>query len=155
MDWSKTPEDFAWDGSLRDIYVLDTSLEDWSQLLLYIRDGDIPFHFSYDDEECPLPTSVNEIIRKRLEVTPLLTIDPGGLRLNCHFFHDAEIELDFDPRDFEAPEKVERLSEFLAGLGKRLEKPVLVTHENARYFDYARHLVIWWYEPRTDRWYAH
>jgi hypothetical protein len=146
MDWTKDTEDFAPHiSNLRDIYITDTSLDDWNQYLGFVRGG-ASLRFFRGDEECELPTSVQQIYEMHTELMTLLTFDPEGMCLHCHFFAESEIEMDIDPRVFGALREIERLSEFLAGLGTVLGKAVQVTHEN------QPHLVIWRYEPTEDQW---
>jgi len=91
---------FYIDGSLRDIYVVGTSEQDWQALLTYLRVSPYPLEYLLDDEVRPLPELAVDILSIRDEHSPLLRIDQQRLGLNCHFFIPEEIEFDLDPKDF-------------------------------------------------------
>jgi hypothetical protein len=147
VDWRKDPADFSRDVStLRDINITNCTPADWSSFLLYVRESGLSLQFFQDDVEVPPPACVEEIMAVHADASPLLLIDRGGMNLISHFLADSEIDLDFEPGDFETSEMIERLSDFLAGMGKVLAKPVDVTCEG------SPHLVIWRYEPDDDRW---
>jgi hypothetical protein len=46
---------FEWEGSWRDLYILDTQLRDWQRLLDYFREQGDQLTFMIDDIPHPLP----------------------------------------------------------------------------------------------------
>jgi hypothetical protein len=126
--------------------VQETSLADWDRLISYVKRSGLPFRLAGNDAEIELPDDAGEIFQMHETLLPTLKIDPDGLRINCHFLGVDEIEMDFDVRDFETRERIDALSSFIAGLGRHLDKPVIVTYEN------SPHLSIWRYLPSDDTW---
>jgi hypothetical protein len=38
MTWTEIASDFEWDGMLRDVYVLNTTIDDWQRVLDALKD---------------------------------------------------------------------------------------------------------------------
>jgi hypothetical protein len=121
---------FYIDGSLRDIYVVGTSEQDWQALLTYLRVSPYPLEYLLDDEVRPLPDHAVDILSIRDEHSPLLRVDQQRLGLNCHFFIPEEIELDLDPKDFQTAQQVSYLLDFMRTIGRVVNKPIILTGEN-------------------------
>ncbi len=45
VDWEDVRPEFEWDGSLRDLYVFETSQEEWNRFLVALRSWDTPHGF--------------------------------------------------------------------------------------------------------------
>jgi hypothetical protein len=54
----------------------------------------------------------------------------GGVTLCCHFFDEADIELDIDPRDVVDDTKAEAVLTFMAEMGTALSREVRLTPES-------------------------
>ena len=130
------------DGSLRDVYVLATTDRELGAFLDYIRpmiaDGD----FRLDGEASPLPKTYFEVMMRGQDETTTLSIPVGDGAVNCHFFDNRELELDFSPNDYQTEESWEALSSFLQGLADAMQHEVLVTAEN------TQDCLLIRYEPR-------
>jgi len=146
VDRRRYPDDFAWDGALREVLVPGATAADWTRFIAWITSGVRPFRFGTAEQAMALPDIFAEIATFQRQVIPTLTIDPGGLHLNCHVFAAETIVLDFDPRDVVSAESVATLSAFVAELGRLLGKPVFVIPENMP--DHP----FWRYNPKEDRW---
>ncbi len=128
MKWEDYSTDFDWDGSLRDIYVLETSVLDWQKLFDFLKSSDYTFAYQlYELEE--LPGSI-EIFGERRENKGLLCVDAGDVTLNCHFFCREIIEFDLDPREVKGEEQANFVFDFMRQLGRALNKEVILTPEN-------------------------
>jgi hypothetical protein len=100
--------------------------------------------FSVGGERSDLPESARSAFQLRSHSAPLLHIDLGGVGLCCHVFTDEELELDLDPREVDAPERLSQLVCFMRRLGQVLRRPVVLTPENR-----PEHPVIR-YDPTSD-----
>lgn len=121
-------EAFEFDGSLLDIYIHDTTLNDWQSFAKFIRFGKYNFSFATGDNSLSLPEDVQDVFNG--EEASLLSISINGMQANCHFFGIEEIELDIDPREIESEEKFRDLMDFISSLGQALAKQVRITPEN-------------------------
>lgn len=78
-------EIFEPDGSLVNLYVLNTSLEDWQRLLDELQNEFLPYEykdFEVGDEHRPLPQRAEDIFLRSDEASRCLpTLDPNGLNL--------------------------------------------------------------------------
>jgi hypothetical protein len=121
-------EAFEWDGSLLDIYIHETTLNDWQSFIDWIRHGRYNFSFTPGNNSSSLPDNVQDVFNE--QETSLLSISINGLLANCHFFGMEEIELDIDPREVVSEENFRDLMDFISNLGKALSKQVIITPEN-------------------------
>ena len=137
---------FGVDGSLRDIYVLDTTVADWQRLLDVLNAGPRRLEYGNGDGPAPPPTDAAAVFGEAGRNTMhLLSVDLGGVRANCHFFWTGEIEFDLDPREVRTPDDAAAVFAFMRALGRGLRKPVRLTPEN------AEELVLAEYLPDRDR----
>lgn len=148
MDWSRIASDFRYDGSLRDIYILDASLDDWSRVWDVLIAAPERLSFEVDGETATPPATVEEAFHLRGSHSVLASYTLGKQRLNCHFFIEEEVEFDLDPRDVYGPIEAERLGNFLSLLGRATSKEVRLTPENAPQSIIARYdpnagSIIW------------
>ena len=132
------------DGSLRDVYILDTSHEDWDRLLGLLKE-----HFILESEEILL-NSIREIIPIRQERGFLLRVKLlEGVTAHCHFYVSETvsnpIEFDLDPREMQSPDAMIKVLEFMSTLGDGLKKDVFLTEEN------SEASVLLSYSPETKK----
>lgn len=145
-EWERYKDAFAWDGSLRDLYVRGTNEHDWQAMLTFLRSSACALRFSVDGEPRPLPGRVADIFA--LDANPLgtaLSVDGDHLALMCHFFAPDEIEFDLDPRAIDSQAQYSRLLGFIRALGHAVGKAVILTPENEPDYPYVR------YDPLTER----
>jgi hypothetical protein len=129
-DWEAYRDLFEWDGSWRDIYILDTQVPDWQRLLDHLRVRNDQLSFTVDDMPAPLPPNVDTIFALREQANPFLGIWIERLQVNCHFFGPGQIEFDIDPREIRDSTDFTLLLNFMADVGATVEKEVRLTPEN-------------------------
>ena len=66
------------------------------------------------------------------EATCILHIPVGSGTINCHFFDSSELELDFNPIDYNDEKSWNELSSFLQGLTNAMKQELIVTPENTQ-----------------------
>src|SRR5678816_2808310 len=138
VSWEECKQDFASDGGLRDVQVIDATLDDWEQVLDFIRSAAAKLDFTIDGKPASLPSEAAEIIASRATASPTLLFRWGDIDLATHFFGANDLEFDFRPEhvhsqtfDFR-PEHVhsqtqlDHLLSFTARLGRLLGKTILV-----------------------------
>lgn len=128
------PDVFVVDGSWRDLYVLNTTVEDWKEMFRFVRESRTIGHTAFLGEEVgdaaeELPEDPEAMLDDRVLQTWGLVLDLDGLELTCPLFDPSVIEFYLDPQALNE-ERFERLVEFMEGLGRRLKKDVLLTPEN-------------------------
>ncbi len=131
MTWSQAAEDFAPDGSLRDIYVRNVSGEDWESAYRWLV-GMYPNVFTRDGIQIDPPASVEFIWQDRAVAFNRLTLDVGGLRVNCYFFQSNDLELDLRPEEVVNDERFAALTGLMEGLGRLVDKNVVLTYQNGK-----------------------
>ena len=63
-------EAFVRDGSLRDIYILSTSLNDWHEFLRFVKSSRYPHAFCIDGEPAALPQDAAVALSLRSDAGP-------------------------------------------------------------------------------------
>jgi hypothetical protein len=139
---SKELPGFEEDGSLLDIYVFGTTLEDWGRFLELVRRSyPTEFRVAYEPREMPDdPAAIFEMA----ENDPAwVNFFVDGVCIHCLFYGPEALELDLDPREVRTPEQGRRVLHFLKQIGDALNRTVLLTAES------SPEIVIYRYEPHT------
>jgi hypothetical protein len=118
------------DGSLRDVLVLETTVEQSDQFLNYVRPMIRQGDFLLGPEVVDLPASYEEILEMQVDEMALLMIPVGRSTVNCHFLDTSELDLNIRPSECNDEESWSALSCFLQGLADAVQGDVLVTAEN-------------------------
>lgn len=129
MDWDDCKRAFYVDGSLRDVYVANTTVADWDIFLELVSSLKTASFINGEPEQ--IPTKAPEIFDKNGDVSFLLEIELGKVKLNCHFFTVDEIELDIDPKEVTSQQELDAVGDVLVEIGKSLNKDVVLTDENS------------------------
>ena len=129
MRWTDVAEAFSWDGSWRDVYVLEADLTVWNKFLGSVPIWSWTYRYSANGEPSALPTTLTDFARQ-LATSACLEINVGGISLNCHFFAEAQLELDLDPRQVQGQGDLDRLVGFMTRLAQSVGRPAVLTPEN-------------------------
>ena len=118
------------DGSLRDIYVAGTDLDDWRKFLRWITQS-YPSEYQVDLQPREMPDDTAAIFEEAARASVVLMIFLGPAQINCHFFAPDELELDLDPSQLQEPDGVHLLADFLKRLANLLGREVFLTEESS------------------------
>jgi hypothetical protein len=143
LDWKIQSGDFERDGSLRDIYVQSTTLDDWKALLGLLPKRNYPARLLRSGVAVAVPADVRSLFDGADR--PLLTFLIANIELDCHFFTPGEIELSFAP-DGMTEATLRALLAFMIDIGEATGKAVLMTPENAPetpIFTYEQRQLTW------------
>ena len=132
MTWAEIASDFEWDGSLRDLYVMNATVEDWQRVLDALSEIKPTPVMHVDGEAIKHPLSAEIIFQRRQNSDLSLYVRIGNIRFNCHFFQDDEIEFDLDPREVKRAADLDSIKAFMRLLAERTGKTAILTHENSR-----------------------
>lgn len=121
------------DGSWRDIYVKESSINDWEKWVEFVnKDYRIEW---YNGKTEKIETQLDFNIIKEywdgnhdLISTAKIFID--NIQVNVHFFEESELENDIDPREFKSIKDHYKLIKYLKKVSATCGKPVFVTPEN-------------------------
>jgi hypothetical protein len=143
--WDQIRDDLIWDGSWLDIYIRETTLEDWNQFLSFVRKT-MQYQYFVDGELTTLPLVAVAIFSSQKH-PKLLSVWVGEAQLNCHFFAEDEIDLDLDPRQITGEEIFDAIRQFMEQLAVAIQRSILLTPENLGEHPIAQ------YEPESKSWY--
>lgn len=145
VDWRRQKSDFEPDGSLRDIYVQGTTLEDWRVVFPLIVDGNFQARLERSGAVVAVPSAFESLFDGNDRY--LLTFSIGGVGLDCHFFGPEEIEFSFAPNSV-TENALQGLLQFMVDIGDVTKKRVVMSPEN------GPAVPIFSYEPNESdlRW---
>ena len=133
MDWQKLKDNIYYsDGSLRDIYVQNTTKDDWQTWADFVNTNyKTSFHI-YETEVKEGTVDLSKVFdywNGVHDTCPMATVYVGDILVNSYFFGDTEIENDITPKEINSIEDHNKLLEYLIGLSKALNKKVILTPE--------------------------
>lgn len=124
---------YYWDGSWRDLYILDTNREDWIKWVNYVNQNYIInwYNGKTGIEENQINYDViKEYFNGEHDHSSFAKIFIDGIQINCHFFSESEIENDIDPREINSIEDHKKVLKYMTDLSIILNKEVILTPEN-------------------------
>jgi hypothetical protein len=130
--YSQIKDYLAPDGALRDFYIQDIGKPEWDRFIAIAPRLVQRAVFSWGEQELPLPAKFSDIYTMQQKNPTMLSMWVAGSKVNCHFFTDSEIELDFVPNDFQDEKKWIDLFAFFQALVNALGKKGVMTHENSK-----------------------
>ncbi|MFE0361036.1 hypothetical protein [Streptomyces griseoaurantiacus] len=133
-------------GALPDVSVIGTSVEDWQAVFDLVRSSGWAWEYTEGGVAGPLPSAVELLTRPADAETVDLRVwpAPGVLAIFCPTVAE-EIDFDVNLRELQGQEGVDVLCRFLAVVGRRLGKPVVMTPEG----DYGNPVLG--FDPTVDR----
>jgi hypothetical protein len=132
LAWESVAQEFAFDGSLRDIYVFDVGLPAWQRVLDRLRQAEYELIYHRGDDVSELPPAAADALPPNDEDARMLSVKFYGILANCHFFTRDEIEFDIDPREIEGQRQLDALLAFMRLLSDATGKDAVLTPENCR-----------------------
>ena len=135
VSWDNIAWIFEDDGSLRDIYIQEISLNDWSKLIDSINNN-YDLNFGIAGEEMSSGEINKDYVIKYLtdisgEMESMsATIFIDGININCHFFLPDQIEFDIAPTDIKSIEDYKKVESFMNSISELLGNQVTLTGEN-------------------------
>jgi hypothetical protein len=130
--WENVRDEFAFDGSWRDICVSGTTVAHWQRMLDSIRSAGYRLTYFRDGQPGELPTKATDAFPLPGECDRRLSVWFGDVLANCHFFNVEEIEFDIDPREVKGQHELDALFRLMRCLAQATEKAVVLTAENMR-----------------------
>lgn len=117
-------------GSLPDVRIDDTTVADWQALFDLVRDGDWPWSFHEGLDPTELPTAAAVFARPAdAEVVDLRVEFAEEAVAIFRPYSDESIDFDVDLRFLQGQERLDRLCDFFAVLGRHLRRSVWMSSE--------------------------
>jgi len=123
---------FFQDGSLRDIYILNTAAEEWTRLFTFLRaqPDEIQTTLLMNNYPVPIPDNISGIFGKDRKSSIEMKTIVSGIDVRTHFFDIGRIDLDLDPREVQSEEAMNTLFKFFGDMAKTLEREIILTEES-------------------------
>ncbi|MEU8897281.1 hypothetical protein [Nocardia sp. NPDC048505] len=133
-------------GTLPDIYVHDTSVEDWQAVFDLIQSKGWPFEYSEGLRLRQLPSAAEVLSRPDDAEIVMVRVWPvPDVLAIFRPWSATEIDFDVDLRQLQGQAGVNALCDLLATVGRRVGKAVSMTSEGSSYFP------VLGYQPAADR----
>jgi hypothetical protein len=123
MKWEDYKREFVDDGQLRDLYVNNASPHDWQSMLNFLRSTQASIHFYIDGRAANLPTRISPMLADKSHQYHL-SVQMGGVNIDCHFDSPEQIQLTFDPHDIKNEFNASLIFRLMQSIGRTLDKPV-------------------------------
>jgi hypothetical protein len=130
--WQIVAHEFTFDGSYRDIYVLDADLQGWQRVLDRLRQEHYELVYHRAGNVSELPPAAADAFPADGEADRMLSVRFADVLANCHFFTRDEIEFDIDPREVQGQRQLDALFAFMRLLSEATGKDAVLTPANCR-----------------------
>ncbi|WP_328667618.1 hypothetical protein OG905_11385 [Streptomyces sp. NBC_00322] len=141
-------------GSLPDVLVPETSMEDWQAALDLVGASGWMCQYSEGETVLPVPRAGAVLSRPADAECPELRVWPTADVLAIFRFYSVEeIDFDVDLRELQGQERLDMFCGFLTAIGRRLGKPVVMYSEGGAHshpvigFDVESDQVVLLAEP--------
>ncbi|RKF05090.1 hypothetical protein C8N26_0490 [Tenacibaculum lutimaris] len=125
---------YDWDGSWRDIYILNTNVYDWEKLIVFLNQHCKLAWYNIDTDKNDCKIDLSQIKNGWNSGEGLLSVAKifikDKIQINLHFFTPEEIEFDIDPREFNSIEDHNELMKLLIDISLNVGKQLIITAEN-------------------------
>jgi hypothetical protein len=130
VGWDSVREEFAFDGSWRDICVFHTTVTDWQRMFDAIQSVGYSLTYFRADRPSELPAKAAEAFPTPDDCDRRLSVWFANVQANCHFFTVEEIEFDIDPREVKGQRDLDALFGFMRCLADAANKEAVLTAED-------------------------
>ncbi|WKL48016.1 hypothetical protein Q1W71_24090 [Flavobacterium pectinovorum] len=134
-NWEEINWIFEPDGTLRDIYVENVTIEEWMILIDFLNFNHVIRYGPTGENQLTNIIDLEYSIQYLNDKTGLMeskcaSIIIDSIIINLHFFTIDQIEFDIDPREINSFEDYKKVANFMNQISEKLEKPVILTGEN-------------------------
>ena len=128
-NWKNINWIFKSDGTLRDIYVQNTSIKDWGKLIDLLNSEYNLNYFSSNKIDKDEVFKYLEDESGEIECKSV-SIEIENIKINCHFFLIEQIEFDIKPSEIKTKSDFEKILSFMSKISSTLKKQITLTGEN-------------------------
>jgi hypothetical protein len=133
-------------GTLPDVHVPDTTVEDWQALVDLVRSKGWAYEYSVDGRVTRIPAYVGDMLDLRGEAAVTLKVWPtSGVLAIFQPYCVEQIDFDVHLRELQGQDQLDVLCAFLRAIGRRLGKPVVMTSEG------VAEVRVLGYDRKADR----
>ena len=133
-NWNNIEWIFEKDGALRDIYVQNSTITDWEEVVELLNSE---YKLTFGVYEENLTDKIDfEFVKTmfadetgELE-TKSATIDLNGIVVKCYFFLENQIELDINPTEIKTELEFNKITDFMKSISSKLKKQITLCGEN-------------------------
>jgi hypothetical protein len=124
---------YYWDGSWRDILVLQTTHADWKIWVDYVNRS---YRIDWFDGKAGKDENqidfnvIEEFWSGDHDLCSTAKVFIDKIQINAHFFDYSEMENDIDPREFNSIDDHNKLIKYMSDISILLDKEVILTPEN-------------------------
>jgi hypothetical protein len=136
MNWHLLKEEIYYeDGSLRDIYIFDTSPNDWKKWVeLVNKQYKVDFYNGQNQQTTERIEfeAIETLWSGKTDLLSGATVFINNFQIKCYFFGWEEFENDICPKEIKSEDDHIQLLNYLKAISTHLDKKVILTAENMR-----------------------
>lgn len=136
LSWKSIKENIYYeDGSLRDIYILDASIDDWRNWISFVNQQYRVEFYNGQTQQTESEISkkvVFDYFEGKTDLISGATIWLDEISVQCHFFTDQEIENDINPKEIVSIETHNKVVKYLKEISVAVKKRAILTPENGQ-----------------------
>jgi len=133
-NWNNIEWIFEKDGALRDIYVQNSTISDWEEVINLLNSE---HKILYGNSEKNFTNQIDlDYVKKmftdktgELEIK-FVKINLNGISVLCHFFLEEQIEFDINPTEIKTELEFIEIMSFMKSISSKLEKQITLCGEN-------------------------
>ncbi|MFE3060854.1 hypothetical protein [Nocardia sp. NPDC059236] len=151
LQWSEVKNFFDPDlmGTLPDVYVPGTSVEDWQAVFDLVRSKGWAWEYFEGLDKRPLPSAAQVFSHPADAETMMLRVWPvPDVQVIFRPWSPDEMDFDVDLRELQGQVGVDTLCDFLCTIGRRLGKPVSMCSE---FSTTSTRFPVLGFDPAVDR----
>ncbi|QXP53641.1 hypothetical protein [Cellulophaga sp. HaHa_2_1] len=133
-NWKDIDWIFKKDGTLRDIYVQNTTISDWKKVVDLLNSD---YKLTFGVYEGNLTDKIDFVYVKTMFAdetgeleTKSATIDLDGIVVKCYFFLIDKIEFDINPSEIHSELELKKVTDFMRTMSAELGKLITLCGEN-------------------------
>lgn len=135
-NWNDIKWIFEPNGSLRDLYVQETSIEDWEKIIDLLNEKYQVKYWKSESDEYVFQIDKEYSIAYFLDETGEMEfrhikIQLGSVQMNFYFFLVEQIEFDIDPKEINSIDDFEQIENFMIDVSRILGKQITLTEESS------------------------
>lgn len=134
MNWAELKNKIYYcDGSLRDIYVLETNIDDNKQWTEFVNNVYKINWFNGLTQTYERQIDfgvVRGYLNREHDLCSRASIFVDKIQVNNHFFTDTRIENDISPTEINSIQDHEKIISYMVNISKALNKTIILTPEN-------------------------
>ncbi|KAB8039444.1 hypothetical protein GCL60_04105 [Silvanigrella paludirubra] len=125
--WDSLKDEFVFDGSLKDLFIFQTDINDWKKIIDFIN---LKFKtiYNFDKKKCDSFILSKDIFScSRYNLNFYLN---DNILMSCNFYDESEFQVTIDPREINSENDFLEIIKFMKEISYLTNKNSILSEEN-------------------------